>query len=351
MSKVPMSGKAQTVLGPINPEQIGATLAHEHLLIDFTPVLIRPTEASDIARMHEKVSLENLGWVRYHWASNIDNLLLLDEDLAIDEARRFANAGGGTVVDVTSIGIARDPLALTRISRATGLNVVMGAGYYIGSTHPDGFEDLPVEEIADTIIRDVEVGVGDTGIRAGMIGEIGCSWPWTDGEKKSVHAAVIAQRETGAPLNIHPGRNDRGPMEIVDALAEWGADLNRTVMSHISRTIFDRSILRELAATGVYLEYDLFGHDSSYYPFAPDTYMPGDHERIKQIEGLIDEGHLERILMSHDMCGKHRQRAYGGHGWDHILARVVPRMRALGFSEEHVAAMLVHNPARMLTFA
>ena len=351
MSRGPMSGKALTVLGPVEPDQIGVTLTHEHLLIDFTPVLSRPTEASDIARMHEKVSLENLGWVRYYWTSSIDNLQLFDEDLAIKEARGFANAGGGTIVDMTSIGIARDPLGLARISRATGLNVVMGTGYYVGSTLPDGFEDQPVEDIAATIIRDIQEGVGNTGIRAGMIGEIGCSWPWTDAEKRSVHAAAIAQRETGAPVNIHPGRNDRAPMEIVDAMAARGADLSRTVMSHISRTIYDPVILRELAASGVYLEYDLFGQDSSYYPFAPATYMPGDHERIEQIEGLIDEGYVNRILMSHDVCTKHRLHAYGGHGWDHILNRVLPRMRAHGFSEEHLHTMLVDNPARLLTFA
>lgn len=351
MSKDPMSGKALTVLGPIEPEQIGITLTHEHLLIDFTPVLSRPTEASDIARMHEKVSLENLGWVRYYWNSSIDNLLLLDEDLAIREARSFVNAGGSTLVDMTSIGIARDPLALARISRATGLNVVMGAGYYVGSTLPDGFEDQSVDQIASTIIRDVREGVGDTGIRAGMIGEIGCSWPWTDGEKKSVHAAVLAQRETGAPMNVHPGRNDRAPIEIVEAMAGWGADLSRTAISHIERTIFDPGILRELAASGVYLEYDLFGHDSSYYPFAPETHMPGDHERIEQIERLAGEGHLDRVLMSHDVCSKHRLRAYGGHGWDHILNRVLPRMRARGFSEEDLNTIVVRNPARLLTFA
>jgi len=350
MGTSPISGRALTVLGPVDPEKLGLVLAHEHLLIDFTPVLSAPESASDMGRMHEEVSLENLGWVRYYWNSNIDNLLLLDEELAIEEAQYLANAGGGTVVDMTSIGIARDPLALARISRATGLNVVMGSGYYVGSTHPDGFADRSVEDIADEIINDVEKGVEDTGVRSGMIGEIGCSWPWTDGEKKSVHAAVVAQQKTGAPVNIHPGRNDRAPLEIVEAMSGWGADLSRTAISHISRTIFDRGTLKELAATGVFLEYDLFGQDSSYYPFAPKVHMPADHERIEQIGWLIGEGHLDRILMAHDVCAKHRLRAYGGHGWDHIPARVLPRMRSLGFSEEDLQALAVHNPTRWLTF-
>ncbi|MBM3957135.1 MAG: aryldialkylphosphatase, partial [Gemmatimonadetes bacterium] len=139
-------------------------------------------------------------------------------------------------------------------------------------------------------------------------------------------------------------------LEIVEAIAGWGADLGRTVMSHIERTVFDPATLRELAATGVYMEYDLFGHDSSYYPFAPETYMPGDHERIAQIEGLAADGRLDRVLMSHDVCSKHRLKAYGGHGWDHILNRVLPRMRARGFSEKDLRTLLVDNPTRLLTF-
>ena len=119
---------------------------------------------------------------------------------------------------------------LLRVSRATGLNVVMGAGYYVGMTHPEWFTEKPVEEIAAGIVSDVQVGVGDTGIRSGIIGEIGCSWPWTDNEKKSVHAAVLAQQETGAPLLIHPGRDEQAPIEIISAIDKWGGDLGHTVM-------------------------------------------------------------------------------------------------------------------------
>ena len=91
----------------------------------------------------------------------------------------------------------------------------------------------------------MQVGVENTGIRSGIIGEIGCSWPWTDNEKKSVHAAVLAQQETeGAPLLIHPGRNDYAPLEIIAAIDKWGGDLGHTVMGHIERTVFDRGVLK-----------------------------------------------------------------------------------------------------------
>ena len=345
------AGKVLTVLGPIEPAKAGVTLTHEHLFIDFRPVFQEPQEATGRRLAREKITLENLGWVRCNWNSSLDNLQILDEDVTIREAAEFFKAGGSTIVDVTSIGLARDPQALVRVSRATGLNVVMGAGYYVGTTHPEWLKKARVDDIAAAIIRDVEVGADGTGIRSGIIGEIGSSWPWTESEKKSLQAAVIAHKETGAPLLIHPGRNEKAPMELLSAVDEWGGNLKRTVMGHIERTIYDRGVLKEVAQSGAYLNFDLFGHESSYYPFAAETYMPGDHERIKMVEYVAGLGKLDRILLAHDICTKHRLKAYGGHGWDHLIARVVPRMRRLGFREEQLRMVLVDNPTRMLTFS
>jgi phosphotriesterase-related protein len=342
--------KVLTVLGPIEPAKVGITSTHEHLLIDFGVVFTEPKEASQRLLMDEDVSLKNLGWVRYNWSSNRDNLRLLDEDVATWEAQQYFNAGGGTIVDVTSVGLSRDPKALVRISRQTGLNVVMGAGNYIHATHAPELDDLTVEQLAGQIIHDIDQGVGDTAIRSGIIGEIGCSWPWHDGEKKTLEAAVIAQRETGAPLLIHPGRNERAPIELLEAVDKWGGNLSRTVMGHIERTVYDREILNELIAMGSYLNFDLFGHESSFYPLAPESHMPADHERIEMVEHVVSAGKQGRILLAHDICSKHRLKTYGGHGFDHILTRIVPRMRARGMSEETVRLLLVDNPTRMLTF-
>jgi phosphotriesterase-related protein len=342
--------KVLTVQGPIEPAKVGITTTHEHLLIDFSVVLTEPKEASQRKLMEEPVSMENLGWVRYNWSNSRDNLRILDEEISTREAQHYFNAGGGTIVDVTSVGLARDPEALLRISRATGLNVVMGSGNYVHMTHAPELQELTVEQIAGQIIHDVDQGVGDTGIRSGIIGEIGCSWPWHDSEKKVLEAAVIAQRETGAPLLIHPGRNERAPIELLEAVEKWGGNLKRTVMGHIERTVYDRGILKELMKTGAYLNFDLFGHESSFYPLAPASYMPADHERIEMIEDAISEGHRGQILLAHDVCSKHRLKTYGGHGFDHILTRVVPRMRARGMDEETVRLLLIDNPTRMLTF-
>jgi len=344
-----LSGKAQTVLGPVSPESLGITLVHEHLLVDLGSGFSLPEAASERALAYEPVGLENLWWVRRYFTSNLDNLRLLDETTAIAEAGRFKRAGGQTIVDVTSIGIGRDPCGLARISRATGLHVLMGSGYYTGNIHPPDMDRKTEDEITREIVRDVTVGVGETRICAGLIGEIGCSWPWQENERKVVRAAAHAQQETGAMLMIHPGRDVTAPLAIVRELERAGAVLSRTIMCHIERTITDIAGVLELAATGVCLEYDLFGQESSFYPLSSID-MPNDAQRLAQLEVLITKGYLKQILIAHDICTKHRLTRYGGHGYDHLLRNVVPCMRGKGFTEEHIRSILMDNPQRLLCF-
>ena len=349
MAQTTLSGKAQTVLGPVAPEVLGRTSSHEHLLLDFTFVFRPPTEASERYKAYQPVTMENLGWVRYDPFRNRDNLLTLDEDVAISEALLFKRAGGGTMVDTTSVGLRRDPLAIARISRATGINVVMGSGYYVDVTHPEDMDEKTVEEITREIVADITTGVGTTGIRSGIIGELGCSWPLTANERKGLLAGAQAQQETGAPLTIHPGRNERAPFEILDILEEAGADLSRTIMCHTDRTIFDDTTLLELAGRGCNIEYDFFGWEVSYFSYSPYD-MANDAQRLNSLKLLVDNGYGERVLMAHDMFGKHRLVKYGGHGWAHILQNIVPRMAEKGFSQDDVENILVRNPARLLTF-
>ena len=100
---------------------------------------------------------------------------LMDQQLAINEAMFYKRAGGGTIVEVSNIGMSRDPLGLANIARATGLHIIMGSGYYMGQSHPEELTGMTDEEVAGGIIADIKEGVGNTGIRAGIIGEIGCS--------------------------------------------------------------------------------------------------------------------------------------------------------------------------------
>ena len=351
MPKTPLSGKAQTVLGAVDGDAMGITLPHEHLLIDFKVMFKEPDAAADKGRALAPVSMANLGWIRQNFSSNLDNLRLLDENVARDEALLFKHAGGQTMVDPTNGGLSRDPEGLARIARATGLHIVMGAGYYVQAAHPPALARRGIEDITREIVGDITVGVGATGARAGLIGEIGCSWPWTDEEKKVLRAAVAAQRETGAPLMIHPGRNPRAPQQILDVVAKEGGNLKRTIMCHIDRTIADRKHLMDLAQTGCYLEYDLFGLETSYYPYNPDFDMPNDGGRMAQILRLIEDGHARQLLMSHDIAYKHCLTKWGGFGYHHLLLNVLPRLRRKGLDDRAIRGLVVDNPRRAFVFA
>ena len=350
MSISELKGKIQTVLGLIEPEDLGVTLPHEHLVSDGSAWYREPEEAYDLCMARSKVSIETLWWIRYHWFQNLDDLMMLDEQEAIEEVSHFAFSGGRSVVEMSNHGLGRDPLSLARISRATGLNIVMGSGYYLAASLPDGFAERPQEDITEEIVRDITVGVGDTGIRAGFIGEIGGSWPLDPREKKSLLAAVEAQKQTGGYLNVHPGQGEEAAWEQVTLMDSAGADLTRVCMDHMDRAVREPKNRLKLLETGVTLEYDLFGREG-YYPLAQRPIdLPTDYQRINEIMDLIDAGYLNQILISQDIWNKHQRRKYGGWGYDHILRNTLPVMKAKGMSQQEIDAIMVENPKRLLTF-
>lgn len=349
-----LAGKAQTVLGPIEGEALGVTLPHEHLLCDTRANFTEPKEASEKYLAYKPVSLEILSWLHYHFSENLDNSQLFDEQLAVDEAMFFKKAGGGAIVDVTNVGLGRDPKALARISRATGLNIIMGAGYFIARSHPQDMSNKTEEEITSEIVQDITVGVDNTGVRAGIIGEIGCSWPLQDNERKSVRAAARTQQLTGAPLNIHPGRtNNKSVLELLDILNGAGADLSRVAISHTETRIRDHNVRAQVAKAGCYVEYDVFGwegHVSLSIFGESNIDLPNDTQRIDEIMRLIDEGYLSQILISQDICYKSWYVRYGGKGYAHISNYVVPMMLRKGMTAEQINTIMVENPKRLLCF-
>ena len=204
--------------------------------------------------------------------------------------------------------------------------------------------------IFQTIIKELTEGVGNTSIKCGVIGEIGCSYPLGPEEKKCLQAAGIAQLQTGAPLIIHPGRHVEAPIEIVRVLQEVGADVKKTVMSHLDRTLHDDSKLLELASSGVFLEYDLFGIELSYFQPSPNLDMMSDAQRIQKIEKLVAEGYQDKVLIAHDISSRHRLVKYGGHGYAHIQENVIPRMLERGLPQSIIDQIQIDNPRTWLTY-
>jgi phosphotriesterase-related protein len=358
-------GKVQTVLGLIDADSLGVSLPHEHLLKTTNSLLATPSEASEQELAYQPVNLENLNWVRHHYARNLDNLQLQDEQMMIDEAMFFKRAGGDTIVDLTCTSSSgRNPLGLTRLAQATGLNIIMSTGFFEPFTDykASNIADRTEEDLADQIVREIMVGAADTGVRAGIIGEIGMAWPLSDIMRRVLRVSAHAQKHTGAALNIHlplrassnlPCQKDHEDvvMEVIQTLDKAGSDLNRTILSHVDICCFTPDFRRALAETGCYLEYDCFGVEGSLDEDFCVLDTPNDAQRINEIMQLIEQGYLTQILVSSDHWTKHMLRRYGGWGYDHILTSVVPLMRLKGMSDEQIHTLLVENPKRVLPFA
>ena len=198
-------GLVQTVLGPIPPSKLGPTTTHEHLYIDFSFMFRQAEDSRSEILADAPITLENLGWIRRNYYSNRANITLTDLDTAISEVTKYREVGGGAIVDATSMGIGRDPDALVQISLGSGVHIVMGAGFYVDAVHPEDMDKRNVEDLALEITSDIVEGVNGSGVQAGIIGEVGCTWPLTSNERKSLTAAAIAQRETGAAV-LNPPR-------------------------------------------------------------------------------------------------------------------------------------------------
>ncbi|MBM3139219.1 MAG: aryldialkylphosphatase [Chloroflexi bacterium] len=346
-------GRVRTVLGDVDPATLGRTMTHEHLLIGFgrwrrEAGILAGSAPPALPELAGPLTWENSGLARRR--GHPDNSALDDVDLAVSEALRFMRAGGGAIVDATNPDLTRNPHALRAIAERTGLHVVMGCGHYVHGHHPLDMDARTVDALVAEIVEDVTRGADGTEIRAGVIGEIGSEYPMVPNEVRALGAAARASRITGAALLIHPGRDPRAPLETVRVVVEAGGATERTIVGHLDRTLFDPADMLALARTGCYLEWDLFGDESSYYALAPID-MPNDATRIDHLRRLIAEGFGERLLVAQDICRKTSLCRYGGLGYAHILENVVPIMRRKGMSEDEIEAILVRNPARVLALA
>jgi phosphotriesterase-related protein len=255
-----IAGKVLTVRGPIDPDSVGTTLMHEHVFVDFQlPYPEPPAHATEAGISIQKLSLANLSAVRSGvW--NQDNDSLRDFDESLPELMRFKRVGGGTIADMSNIRLGRDPKALFRMSNATGLNIVMGAGWYQKRYHPRNMDQLTLEEMTDLIVRDIAEGVDGTSIRSGIIGEIGINGgPLTPNEIKSARASARAARLTGAPMSFHVGGRGEEKFTILDIVASEGVDLHRVVMGHSNPLALDLPFARRVLARGVTIEFDWLG--------------------------------------------------------------------------------------------
>lgn len=306
----------ETVLGPLDPADLGVTLPHEHTAISLWQIPNR--------------------WD--YWE------LRRDEPLILDELRRFSDAGGRSLVDLTLPGIGRDPAWLRRLSEASGLAIVMGAGWYREPYYPPEalIDRRSVDSLADELVRDATEGVDGTGIRAGILGEIGTDKPWLSAREERVHRAVArAARRTGLAISTHAAQSAVG-LDQLRVLDEEGADLSRVVIGHAdSNPSLDYYIA--IIERGASVEFDFLG--MSFTPLE----RHGEGRVVELICELLGRGHAGRILLSQDVCHDAQLTRYGGNGYAYLAESFLPRLRAAGVSDDEIATITVDNPRRLLT--
>jgi predicted metal-dependent phosphotriesterase family hydrolase len=306
----------QTVLGPIEPATLGFTLPHEH---------------TQIALWHIEGRWD-------YWQ------LTRDEPVILDELAGYRAAGGSGLVDLTLPGVGRDPVWLRRLAEASGLHLVMGCGWYRTAYYPPEarIDSRSVDDLADELVEEYRDGVGETGIRPGIIGEIGTDKPWVSAVEERVHrAAARAATRTGLAITTHAVMSAVGLAQL-HIFEEEGADLSRVIVGHAdSYPVLDHYL--EIVRRGANLEFDFLGMSFT----ASERH--GEGRIVELLCELLARGHGDRILLSQDVCHDSQLTRYEGQGYVYLAASFLPRLRAAGVSDAEIETMTVLNPRRLLT--
>ncbi|WP_166352428.1 phosphotriesterase family protein [Phytoactinopolyspora limicola] len=343
-----LSGKVLTVTGPADPETLGVVSMHEHIFLDITRPEHNPRPGYNSPAARTPLTLDNLADVR-SGTGNIDNDQLGNFDEQLAEILPYRYAGGGTLVDVTNIGLGRDPAALQRISQASGLHIVMGSGWYERNFHPADMDDLTVDDLTAVIVTDVVSGADGTSVRAGIIGEVGVEGqPLTTNELKSVRASGRAAAITGAPITFHRGGTGDEQFAVLDILEEEGVDLRTVVMGHAGTLGLNLDFAQRLLARGVFVEFDFLGAPGSPW----GTLWPFTDLKVAEgIANLVAAGYTDQIVLGTDVCTKLQLKRYGGHGYTYLLDHFLPALTRLGVPDAATRAFMTTNAQRALTFS
>ncbi|KAH8332626.1 hypothetical protein KR074_007594, partial [Drosophila pseudoananassae] len=359
------------VLGSITPNLLGRTLTHEHVALDFEH-FYRPPPPDFESELKAKISMSTLGYVRLYPYSSKENVRFYDEE-ALEAAKKdillYKKHGGGSIVENSSYGLKRNLEFIVELAKSTGVHFIAGTGHYIHAMQDARHASLTVEQLSDLYSKDIITGLEVNGkmVKCGFIGEVASVYPihgkyfiksiycygdyyFLDFEKHCIKAAGEIQEVLGCGVSMHPHRVSKAPFEIMRLYLEAGGRADKCVMSHLDRTIFDIDELLEFAKLGCYIQYDLFGTECSFYQLNTSVDMISDGQRIDNLMKLINEGLVDKVLMSHDIHTKHRLTSYGGHGYHHIHTNILPRMFARGATLEQVEQMTVTNPANWLAF-
>ncbi len=341
----------ETVAGPLDLDSMEYFLPHEHLFLDLR------NQACDFADPErkriamQKVGAENLKLLEANPYSVRDNLVLDDLDTAAEE---LSNVGCPPekllVSDCTSIGISRQPEKLRQLSLKTGVNIIAGCGYYTQDTHPLKIRDMTAAEIAEEMIRDCTEGIDGTGVKAGVIGEIGTSSPIHPDEKKVLRASAETSNRTGLPIQVHTYPWAKCGLEAARLLLDCKADPGRIIICHTD-VLLDSAYIMELLRMDVFVEFDNFGKEYKIDVKDGEPSFSGgpfstDLEKVMCIRRLVDKDLHRHVLLTNDICLKNMLRKFGGKGYGHVFNGVRRMMLERGIAGEAVDMMLFRNPKK-----
>jgi predicted metal-dependent phosphotriesterase family hydrolase len=306
----------RTTTGDVPADQLGVTLPHEHTYITLWEI---PG--------------------RFDYSGQVD-----DEDTLADELADFVAAGGHTLVDLTLPGMGRDVAAVARLAERVGLQAVVGTGWYREPYYPPQarVDRRSVASLADEMVHEITVGIDDSGIRAGVIGEIGTDKPWVSAQEERVfRAAGRAQAQTGLAVTTHTIASRVG-LDQLDLLEAEGADPAKVAIGHAD-WMPDLDYYLAIVGRGAMVEMDSWGH--------PDARSRGLEGRaVDLLLELLHRGHERHLLLSHDVCYVENLKRFGGNGFTYLHDRVLPMLRERGVPEDAIRTITVDNPARLLGF-
>jgi predicted metal-dependent phosphotriesterase family hydrolase len=304
-----------TVRGPVSADELGFTQTHEHLLL-------------------------NVEWIDARFS--LDGILD-DEALAIEELSAFRAAGGRTIVDLTNVGLRRDPLGVRRISEGTDVQIVMGCGWYRQPYYPAEalIDRTSTDALAEQLIYEIEHGLDGTDVRPGIIGEIGSHKDFVTAQEERVfRAAGRAAARTGLAVSTHSVASPVG-LEHLRLLCEEGADPALVVIGHSDSYPYVE-YLDAVLQQGAYVQFDNIGYNLPSVAAVESRLIP-------VIVELVQRGWSRQLLVSQDICHRSLLKAYGGNGYDYILRCFLPRLRDAGLDDDTLTRITVENPRRMLS--
>jgi phosphotriesterase-related protein len=332
------SRQAVTVLGNVDADKLGFVLPHEHLTVDNR---IHHAPHPNLSGL---VTPDVLGAVRVWPRALADNIVLDDDPAALADLRAYRQAGGQTLVEVTPIGMGRDLERLCRFSRESGVNVIASTAYYVRRGHGGRVAGRTAEDIAAELIHDLT----EASPRCGMIGEVGISIEPHQDELTVLHAALLAQAATGAPITIHV-TTVRPVPALLDVLEHAGRPLDRIILGHMDYDLRSLDPHRRALRLGLTVELDLFGYPA--WTNANFLHFPTDSQRVSALLELAAEGFSNQLLMSHDVCQKMQLTTRGGFGYAHIPTNVRSLFEALQAPPDLFKKLTVETPRRLLCWA